>query len=175
MAKPEDKTILVVDDEPDIVLFLSTALEDAGFNVQTASDGNQALDKVRESAPDFISLDLVMPGKSGIRFFHELRRHKGWSKIPVMVVTGHAREHASDLAEITDARTVTGPALYLEKPICAHDFVRAVAQAVGVTLEEEAGGGAAEELRREARSLLDDADPQALAEALALLRRKRGV
>ena len=72
MAKPQDKTILVVDDEPDIVMFLSTALEEAGFNVVTAADGNEALERVKEATPDFISLDLVMPGKSGIRFFHEL-------------------------------------------------------------------------------------------------------
>ena len=44
MARPEEKTILVVDDEPDVLIFLQSALEDAGFNVLTASDGNEAFD-----------------------------------------------------------------------------------------------------------------------------------
>ena len=139
----------------------------------TAADGNEALERVKEATPDFISLDLVMPGKSGIRFFHELRRNKAWSKIPVMVVTGHARERASELTEITDARTVTGPALYLEKPIKAADFVRAVGQGLGVEIVEEEEDPATEALRREARALLDGADPKALAEALALLRKPK--
>ena len=76
MIKPEDKTILVVDDEPDVRTYLTMVLQDAGFNVMSASDGNEALAMVNEQKPDFISLDLVMPNKSGIRFYHELRKKK---------------------------------------------------------------------------------------------------
>lgn len=173
MARPEDKTIPVVDDEPDIVTFLSTALEESGFEVVTAADGVEALERIKEKVPDFISLDLVMPGKSGIRLFHELRRNKAWAKIPVMVVTGHAREHADELTEITSARTITGPSLYLEKPIKAPRFVQAVAQALGVELPDEVEDGATDNLRAEARSLLDEADPAALAAALALLKKQK--
>jgi len=69
MPKPQDMTILVVDDEPGVVIYLKTLLEDAGFTVVTAADGNEALDHVKRRKPDLISLDLVMPKKSGIRFF----------------------------------------------------------------------------------------------------------
>ena len=65
MTRPEDKTILVVDDEEDIREYLSTVLEDAGFNVVTAADGQEALERVETTIPDFISLDLVMPKKIG--------------------------------------------------------------------------------------------------------------
>ena len=67
MTRPEDKTVLIVDDEPDVVTYFSGILERAGFHVVTASNGLEALQAVREHEPDFISLDLVMPEKSGIR------------------------------------------------------------------------------------------------------------
>jgi CheY-like chemotaxis protein len=177
MARPEDKTVLVVDDEADIVTYLATALEDAGFNVVTASDGQEALEKITQAAPDFISLDLVMPRKSGIRFFHELRRRREWARIPVMVVTGHARDEdgSRDLREILGEKTMSGPGLYLEKPVKAADFVKAVADALGV--EHAAAPAAAadpEALRRQARELLEGADPQELAAALEVLRKKKG-
>ncbi len=177
MARPEDRTILVVDDEPDIVTYLSTALEDAGFRVLTAPDGQAALEVVGCEKVDFISLDLVMPRKSGIRFFHELRRNREWARIPVMVVTGHARDEAGsqDLDEILSEKTMSGPGMYLEKPVKAPEFVRAVAGALGVDLPAAAAGAgsaAAEEMRSEARKLVDAADPAALAAALELLRKR---
>ena len=61
----KEKRVLIVDDENDIRRFLTMALEDAGFQVDTASDGFEALEKVKESIPDLISLDLVMPKRSG--------------------------------------------------------------------------------------------------------------
>jgi CheY-like chemotaxis protein len=175
MARPEDKTVLVVDDEPDIVMYLSTALEDVGFNVITASDGQEALERVAAGRPDFISLDLVMPRKSGIKFFHELRRNREWQRIPVMVVTGHARDEkgSQDLREILSEKTMSGPGLYLEKPIKAAEFVRAVAGALKVELPEASVPGVdPDELRREARSLLDRASPDELQAALEVLKKK---
>jgi DNA-binding response OmpR family regulator len=80
MAKPEDKTILVVDDEEDVREYLSMVLEDVGFRVLTSEDGNKALEQLKKEVPDFISLDLVMPGKSGMKFLVEMRRNKAWAK-----------------------------------------------------------------------------------------------
>ena len=61
MPEAKDKTVLVVDDEPNVRDYLAQILRDAEFNVVTASDGDEALEIIRESPPDFISLDLVMP------------------------------------------------------------------------------------------------------------------
>jgi CheY-like chemotaxis protein len=61
----KNKTVLIVDDEPDIRLFLKTVLEDAGFNVMTANNGKHALERIKECKPDLISLDLVMPKMGG--------------------------------------------------------------------------------------------------------------
>ena len=91
MARPEDKTIVVVEDEPDVRLFLQTVLEDAGFNVARASDGEEALRIIREKKPDFISLDLVLPRKTGHKLLPELKRDKALSRIPVLIVTCEKR------------------------------------------------------------------------------------
>ena len=58
MPQAEEKTILVVDDEPDVRQYLEMVLRDAGFRVVTAGDGEEAMEKIREKKPDFISLDL---------------------------------------------------------------------------------------------------------------------
>ena len=59
MARAEDMTVLVVDDERDVLLFLQSSFEDAGFTVLTASDGNEALEQLENNEVHFISLDLV--------------------------------------------------------------------------------------------------------------------
>ena len=168
MTKPEDKTILVVDDEPDVLTFLTMVLMDAGFNVMSAQDGNEALEKVKEKKPDFISLDLVMPHKSGIRFYHELRKNKEWSDIPVIIVTAHARDDLGrgDLKEILEGKTFSGRQVYLEKPVKAADFVRMVKREVGIPVDEPAENQRFATTRQEIESLLDNAD-QALLEKIA--------
>ncbi len=92
MAENAKKTILVVDDEADVRNFLKAALLESGFTVILAEDGNIALEQVKKQIPDLISLDLVMPKKSGAKFYRELSKNKGWKKIPVIIVTGHARD-----------------------------------------------------------------------------------
>jgi CheY-like chemotaxis protein len=74
MGDPRGKTVLVVDDEEDIREFLSTVLREAGFDVVAAADGQEALQQVEAVAPDFISVDLVMPRKTGREFLHDLRK-----------------------------------------------------------------------------------------------------
>jgi CheY-like chemotaxis protein len=174
MEKAEEKIVLVVDDEPEIVFFLRTVLEDHGFRVMTAFNGREAIEKIREQKPDLISLDLVMPEKSGIRFFHELRRNKEWSKIPVLFVTGHVREtiDGSNLVELLKDRTLSGPATYLEKPVNAQNFIRTVQNIMGVELSPPKPQGAAKEsLQEEVESLLRNAAPETLQDILRMLRK----
>jgi DNA-binding response OmpR family regulator len=176
MASPAEKTILVVDDEPDIVFFLKVALEDHGFNVMTAFNGTEAIEKMLEQKPDLISLDLVMPGKSGIRFFHELRKNKQWADIPVLFVTGHAHDKldGSTLIEILKGRTLSGPATYLEKPVNAETFIRNVKAILRVeSTPDEQRELEKRSLQQELESLLPDANPEALQRALRILRESK--
>ncbi|MBU1674609.1 response regulator, partial [bacterium] len=118
MEQAADKTVLVVDDEPNVRDYLAMILQDAGFNVVTAGDGVEALEIIKKKVPDFISLDLLMPKKSGHKLLHELRRSKQWSRIPVLIVTAHAQDELgkADLQDLLDSRVMSGPGTYLEKP-----------------------------------------------------------
>jgi CheY-like chemotaxis protein len=169
MSPGPTKRILVVDDEADVRNYLKTALEDAGFQVETASDGIEATKAVLRQPPDMISLDLVMPRQSGARFYHELRKNQALSKIPVLIVTGHARDELgrTDFEEMT----LSGPGVYLEKPVTPETYVSAVRRLLGLetTAVPEKGP---DELRTELVKALADADRSALQRALDALRKK---
>jgi len=106
------RKILVVDDEEDVRTFLIMVFEDAGAEVISASDGDEAIDMAREHQPDLISLDLSMPGKDGVETFVELRRIDETMEIPVCVVTGHP-----EFRQVIYDRPVSPPEGYLGKPV----------------------------------------------------------
>ncbi len=172
MDGPEDKTVLVVDDEEDVRCFLADVLEDAGLSVVTAADGNEALARVRERPPDLVSLDLVMPGSSGIRFLHELRRNPTWADIPVVVVTAHAHDDlgGDDFRAIFDGRSLSGPKCYLEKPVTPESYARVVCDSLGVEPGAEPATDDEGRLRAELEALLGDADTGRLKAALEALK-----
>ena len=169
MTGEDCKYVLVVDDEPDIRGYLRSALEDAGFTVRTACDGLEALDLVRRDPPDLISLDLVMPRHSGARFYRELQKDGKLSKIPVLIVTGHARDELgrTDFEEMT----MSGPSIYLEKPVSPASYVSAVRRLLGLE-SPDTPQPEPEDLRRSLDSALSGADREALQRALDALRKK---
>ena len=172
MARPEDKRVLVVDDEPNVRLYLAQILQDAGFQVETAADGEEALEKIRADPPDFISLDLVMPRKSGHKLLYELRRDRELADIPVLIVTAHARDELGEgeLGDIVESRVISGPGVYLEKPVRPLDYVRAVQRSLGIEETPEAEDRI--NLQEELKSALPGAEPHALRRALAALKEK---
>jgi CheY-like chemotaxis protein len=149
-------------------------LEDAGINVLTAHDGDQALELLRENDVDLISLDLVMPRKSGIRLFMELRKIDKWSKIPVIFVTGHANDPdvRRDVGQVMEDKTMVGPSLYLEKPVEAEQYVAFICEQLGVEHEGEPSMKDADKLRGELQELMKGVDPERLAEAVRLLKKR---
>jgi CheY-like chemotaxis protein len=169
MNTERPKCVLVVDDEPDVRDYLKSALMDAGFQVETACDGLEAMEMVRRNPPDLISLDLVMPRHSGARFYQALQKDKQFSRIPVLIVTGHARDDMgrADFEEMT----MSGPGVYLEKPVHPDTYVAAVRRLLGME-GVEALGSQPEDLRRELTHALSGADRNALQRALDALRKK---
>jgi len=106
------RKILVVDDEEDVRTFLTMVFEDAGAEVITATDGDEAVAMARQHQPDLISLDLSMPGKDGVETFVELRKTAETQEIPVCVVTGHP-----EFRQVIYDRPVVPPEGYLGKPV----------------------------------------------------------
>lgn len=173
MAQAEDKRVLVVDDEPDVRNYLSMILRDAGFIVVTASDGVEALELIRIKKPDFISLDLVMPRKSGHKLLYELRRDRELSRIPVLIVTAHAQTEMGkhDLDDIMENKIISGPGVYLEKPVKPKDYVRYVQRALGI--DENGDRKDKVEVKEELEREISKASPDSLRRALEVLRKKK--
>jgi two-component system alkaline phosphatase synthesis response regulator PhoP len=85
------KTILIVDDEKDIVDLLSYNLSKEGFAIITARNGKEALEKVRQK-PDLILLDVMMPEISGLQVIQEMKKDKFASSIPILILTAKGTE-----------------------------------------------------------------------------------
>jgi len=110
--------ILVVDDDPDIVDYLSSFLEDQGYDVATAQDSATALSAVGEFRPDAILVDVLMPGRSGLDLLVTLRRDPRWCDIPLVVITGSDRILQDDCQSYLGAHDgVRGPDGVLGKPV----------------------------------------------------------
>jgi len=170
-ASESKRTVLVVDDEPDVLRYQAAILEDAGFEVMTASDGDAALERLEERIPDLVSLDLVMPGKSGIKFMHSLRRNRAWTSIPVIIVTGHAHDDQGR-SQLRDAeKMASGPQVCLEKPVSPAVYVKAVRERLGIASLEVVGEtDRRSDVRREIDERLERAGPAMLERVLAVLR-----
>ncbi len=166
MSTDQTKCILVVDDEAPVRNYLKMVLEDEGFRVITATDGNEAALRVSEELPDLISLDLVMPKRSGMKFYKDLQSKPEWKQIPVLIVTGHARDDLGreDFQELT----VSGPGFYLEKPVKPKDYIGAVYKMLGMTKEDVKQE---EDLRKELANVLAGADADALKKALEAIKK----
>lgn len=169
MTSAQEKTILVVDDEPSVRSYLRAILEDADFRVVTAADGDEALRIIREKKPDFISLDLVMPKRSGQKVLYELKKDKDLARIPVLIVTAHAKTEMGkgQMEGLIEGAALSGPGLYLEKPVSPLAYVRCVQHALGLEESEEATDKIS--LKEELEKRLKGADPEALRRALKAL------
>ncbi len=169
MAQAKARTVLVVDDERHVRHYLKMVLEDAGFAVLTASDGVEGLEMVRAHRPDFVSVDLAMPRKTGRHMLLEMKRDPELSRIPVVIVTAHARDAlgSKELKELRGAGYLATPNGYLEKPVAASRFLEVVHAALGSEWTD--GDTALEQLRLALHSRIADAGPEALRRALEVL------
>lgn len=107
------KKILVIDDAPDTVAFLSAWLKDHGFEICSASDGNTGFTTILREKPDLILMDVKMPGQTGSQLYRELKSTDIICKIPVIFVTGLSK---FDLFG-SDCEPLPKPEGHLEKPI----------------------------------------------------------
>jgi CheY-like chemotaxis protein len=134
MDRANEKKILVVDDEPDVRNFLMTCIQDAGFIVDSAVDGQDALDKIEKERPDLMTLDMNMPKVSGIKLIRILRRKKELSRLPIIVVTAHAHnEFASEDVKTFNAFTSgLKPKRTIEKPVTPEVLIKTICEILDV-------------------------------------------
>ncbi len=128
------KKILVVDDEPDIITFISTLLRKNGYEVCEAGNGEEGMQKVVEEKPDLVCLDLLMPEKTGIKLYREMRKDDQLKNVPVIMVTGITSVDPWDFKQFDkfiQERSIPGPEGYIEKPIDKEQFLKAVREVLG--------------------------------------------
>lgn len=132
------KTVLIVDDDQDIVEFMKAMLEDGGYLVQTASTSEEIQRIVTRRLPDLVLLDLLLTGADGSSIAQYLRSMTATATIPIIMLSAHP--HAE-----TEAYKA-GVNGFLAKPFEMADFLAIVAQAVLITEEsDEAAAGKAKE------------------------------
>ena len=114
------RKILVIDDDPDILSFLTSLLQDHGYETCSAKNGEEGWEKVRQENPDLICLDLLMPQKSGVKLYGQIRKDPALKHIPVIMITGFGPPEYPDIdfkRFIHPRSAVPPPDGYLEKPI----------------------------------------------------------
>jgi two-component system cell cycle response regulator len=107
----QEERILVVDDNPDNLEIISVRLSSRGFHIETATNGQEALERVRQAPPHLILLDVMMPLLDGYEVSRQIKNDEGLPYIPIILVT--ARDSTQDKVEGLDA----GADDYLTKPI----------------------------------------------------------
>jgi CheY-like chemotaxis protein len=108
------KKILVVDDEEDMVTWLTTLLEDNGYETIAAYNGVEGFEKSKTQKPDLITLDISMDKESGVKTLRHLQEDSDTAGIPVIVVTGVSTDIKQFIAR---HKKVQPPAAFMEKPI----------------------------------------------------------
>jgi two-component system, OmpR family, alkaline phosphatase synthesis response regulator PhoP len=119
------KTILIADDEPNIVLSLEFLLQEAGYRTEVARDGQEALDALARQVPDLILLDVMMPRMSGFDVCQRIRENPAWRAIRVVMLSAKGRE-----VEVQKGLAL-GADAYVTKPFAIKDLMAEIARQLG--------------------------------------------
>ncbi len=116
------KRVLVVDDEPNILLSLEFLMAQAGYEVSTAADGEAALQAIEAARPDVVLLDVNIPKRNGYQVCETIRANPAWGHVRVVMITAKGRdvEREKGLALGADD--------YIIKPFSTHEVVAKVAE-----------------------------------------------
>ena len=131
VARPKalvGRRILVIDDEPDIRIYLRKIFEEQGAEVLDAPDANQGMRVLRETTVDLISLDLILPKKTGEKVYWELKKDERLAAIPVVIVSGYAHVDAPklDFHRFIAEKQLPAPEGFIEKPVDPEKLLDAV-------------------------------------------------
>ena len=127
MGKPK---ILVVDDERDMRIFVSTVVETNGYEANTARDGEEALEKASLNPPAMVILDVMMPKiDDGIQTYRRFRTDPGISHIPIIILSAIAKKtflHSIKMLSPRQGSQLPEPEAYMEKPPDANELSRII-------------------------------------------------
>jgi DNA-binding response OmpR family regulator len=119
------RTVLIIEDEKLIIVSTQMVLEAAGFRVESATNGEDGINKAKALTPDLVLLDIMMPGIDGWETLTRLKRDQATASIPVVVFT--AREHARGHQKSAEM----GAADYFRKPFEPDELIELVEKHIG--------------------------------------------
>jgi two-component system, OmpR family, alkaline phosphatase synthesis response regulator PhoP len=119
------KTVLIADDEPNIVISLEFLLEQDGYRVLLARDGNEALEAIEREVPDLVLLDVMLPRLSGFDVCQRIRQNPALAKVRVIMLTARGRE-----VEVTKGLAL-GADAYVTKPFSTRDLLEQIRRQLG--------------------------------------------
>jgi len=124
--KIKKEKILVVDDETDMLVFLSTVIETGGFDPILAINRTEGLRAALEESPDLIIVDVMMPKEDGLQMYRDLKYNKMLKHIPVIMLSSIDRDtffHYQKMKTIQPGKGLPEPEAYLEKPPEAEELL----------------------------------------------------
>jgi len=121
------RTIVVADDEPDQLLYLTSVLEDNGATVIQATSSDEALELARREKPDLLTLDLAMPGRDVAEVYDLLRKDPELAELRICIITGRP-----EMRKLMYERVETAPDGYLDKPVNEDNLVRGLRRVLEV-------------------------------------------
>ena len=130
----EKKTVLIVEDELDMRIFISTLLETSGYRPVMTRDGNEGMRKAKDVSPDLIILDVMMPGEGGVQMYRQLKTDETLCDIPVIMLSAVTRKTFAHYLNMVNARlkdAIPDPDAYIEKPPEAEDLLRMTTSLIG--------------------------------------------
>jgi DNA-binding response OmpR family regulator len=119
------RSILIVDDEPNIVLSLEFLMEQVGYEVRVARDGEAALAAIAEHAPDLVLLDVMMPKRDGYDVCQTIRANPSWKNVLIIMLTAKGRDIEREKGMALGADD------YITKPFSTREVVERVKQHLG--------------------------------------------
>ena len=119
------KKILIVDDEVNIVISMEFLIKQAGYDLDIAKDGEEALEKVASFNPDLILLDVMMPKINGFEVCRRIRHNPDWQDIKIIMLTAKGRE-----VEVTKGMAL-GADSYIIKPFSTKELMAEVKHILG--------------------------------------------
>jgi twitching motility two-component system response regulator PilH len=128
------KNVLVVDDDPDVVAFNVTIVEECGHTAIVAKNGEEGLEILKKQKPDLILLDVLMPRQSGIRLYRHLKTDKSLDRIPIIMLSAIAKKtflrSQKALTEFGGEK-IPEPKVYLEKPVEPEELTDTIKSILG--------------------------------------------
>jgi CheY-like chemotaxis protein len=148
---PDTRRILIVDDSDENIAYFSEILESQGYEYMVAKDGKEAMEVMKNNRPDLVLLDIMMPRRSGVVVFQQMKKDDGLASIPIVIITGASEVTGVDMksgeekpretydddltrgfgARLREKLQSLTPEAFLEKPVEPEALVSKIEELLG--------------------------------------------